>query len=210
MKVEPTISYRDVEKTSAIESLIQEKITKLEQVCDYISSCRIAVETAHKRPSHGSPYRVRIDMTVPPSHELVAESNPAEQNQYVELDTVIRDAFSRAERQLRELARKQRESERTTSHDVPEDDRAFVIRIFRDQGYGFLKTLSDEEIYFHSNSVLHNDFERLEVGTAVRFVAAPQGQEQPHASTVQIIDKPGHRAGEQSHPVIEPPLGWQE
>ncbi|PSB15623.1 DNA-binding protein [filamentous cyanobacterium CCP1] len=209
MKVPPITTYRDVEKTTAIESLIQEKIAKLEQVCDYVSSCRIVVETIHKRPSHGSPYRVRIDMTVPPSHELVAESNPAEANQYVELDTVIRDAFSRAERQLRELARKQRESERTTSHDL-QDDTAFVVRIFRDQGYGFLKTLSAEEIYFHRNSVLHDDFDRLEVGTAVRFVAAPQGEQEAHASTVQIVDKPGHRAGESDNPFISPPLGWEE
>jgi hypothetical protein len=73
MKVGLEISYRDVEKSDAIETLIHEKVAKLEKLCDYISSCHIAVEKIHDRPSHGSPYRVRIDMTVPPGHELVWE-----------------------------------------------------------------------------------------------------------------------------------------
>uniref|UniRef100_B8HME4 Cold-shock DNA-binding domain protein n=1 Tax=Cyanothece sp. (strain PCC 7425 / ATCC 29141) TaxID=395961 RepID=B8HME4_CYAP4 len=207
MKVPPEITYRDVPKNAAIESLVQEKITKLERVCDHISSCHIAIEKIHDRPRRGSPYRVRLDITVPPSHELVAESNPGEENQYVELDTVIRDAFQKAERQLRELSRQQRQSDRIASH-LEGDSAALVTRLFREQGYGFLKTLGGEEIYFHRNSVLHDDFERLEVGTGVRFVAV-EGAEGLQASTVQIVDKPGARAGKAEETVIEPPLGWQ-
>jgi cold shock CspA family protein len=43
-------------------------------------------------------------------------------------------------------------------------------------------------VYFHRNSVLHGDFERLAVGTEVRFT--PQdGDEGPQASSVQIVSK---------------------
>lgn len=112
MKVPPEITYRDVEKTDALENLIQQKIAKLERVCDYLSSCHIAVEKIHDRPRRGSPYRVRIDLTVPPGHELVTDSNSGDRNQYLELDAIIRDSFSIAERQLKELTRKQRESDR--------------------------------------------------------------------------------------------------
>lgn len=209
MKVPAEITYRDVDKTSAIDNLVQEKIAKLERVCGYLNSCRIAIEKVQDRPRSGSPFRVRIDMTVPPSHELVADSHPNEQNQYVELDTVIRDAFSRAERQLKELTRQQRESDRAQNQNLEDDVTALVVRLFRDQGYGFIKTLSGEEIYFHQNSVIHDDFDRLEVGTAVRFVAQP-GEQGLQASTVQIVDKPGHRAGEADETIISPPLGWEE
>jgi ribosomal subunit interface protein len=95
MKVPLEVTYRGVEKTGAIDTLIHEKVAKLERVCDYINSCQIAVEKEHDRPTSGSPYRVRIDITLPPSHEIVAESSPSEQNQYVELDTVIRDALAK-------------------------------------------------------------------------------------------------------------------
>lgn len=208
MKVPVEVTYRDVEKTDSIDNLVQEKIAKLERVCDYINSCRIAIEKIQDRPRSGSPYRVRIDMTVPPSHELVADSHPGEQTQYVELDVVIRDAFSRAERQLKELARQQRESDRAKRQEGQQDNTALVVRLFKEQGYGFIKTLSDEEIYFHQNSVLNSDFDRLEVGTAVRFVA-DQGEQGLHASTVKIVDKPGHRAGEAEETLISPPLGWE-
>jgi cold shock CspA family protein len=44
-------------------------------------------------------------------------------------------------------------------------------------------------VYFHRNSVLHDDFERLAIGTEVRFT--PQdGDDGPRASSVQIVAKP--------------------
>jgi ribosome-associated translation inhibitor RaiA len=55
MKIAPEITYRNVEKTVAIDTLVQDKIDKLEKVCNYISSCHIAIEKIHERPSSGSP-----------------------------------------------------------------------------------------------------------------------------------------------------------
>ena len=46
MRISPNITYRGVNKTDALESLIAEKIAKLEQVYDQISSCRISLEEA--------------------------------------------------------------------------------------------------------------------------------------------------------------------
>lgn len=208
MKIPPEITYRGVDKTNAIETLIQEKIAKLEQVCDHISSCHIAIEKIHDRPRGSSPYRVRLDITVPPSHELVAESNGGDRNQYAPVDTVIRDAFSMAWRQLRELARQQREHDTAKTNDAAQDTMALVTKLFPEQNYGFLKTLGGEDIYFHRNSVIHNDFERLEIGTGVRFEAV-EGEQGLQASTVQIVDKPGARAGKSDETLIEPPLGWK-
>jgi cold shock CspA family protein/ribosome-associated translation inhibitor RaiA len=208
MKVGLEIAYRGLDKTDAIEALVHEKVAKLERVCNYISSCHIAIEKIHDRPSHGSPYRVRIDMTVPPGHELVADSNPSERNQYVELDTVIRDAFSMAERQVKELSRRQRESDQAQSNDSAQDTMALVTKLFPEQEYGFLKTLDGQDVYFHRNSVLHDDFERLEIGTGVRFFAH-EDEQGLRASTVQIVDKPGASAGKAAQTLIEPPLGWE-
>ncbi len=208
MKVPPEITYRDVDKTAAIDHLIHDKIAKLERLCSYINSCNIAVEKVHDRPKSGSPYRARIDLTVPPNHELVANSNPIENTQYVEVDTVIRDAFQKMERQLKDLTDQQRESEKTKSGSAT-DTAALVVRLFREDGYGFIKTLDGEEIYFHRNSVLNNDFDRLDVGTGVRF-EAEEGNQGPQATTVQIVDKPGVSAGKVDQSLIEPPLGWQE
>jgi ribosomal subunit interface protein len=210
MKVAPEITYRNVDKTDALDNLVSEKIGKLEQVCDYISSCHIAIEKIHDRPRSGSPYRVRIDITVPPGHELVAESNPSDTNQYAPVDAVIRDAFKAAVQQLRKLAKRQQESDKAKTHDDAQETIALVTKLFPDRGYGFIKTIDDaQEIYFHRNSVLHDDFDRIEIGTGVRF-SVEEGEEGPQATTVHIVNKPGASVGKSEQTLIEPPLGWRE
>jgi cold shock CspA family protein len=113
-----------------------------------------------------------------------------------------------AERQLKELTRRQRESEKSKTNDSAQDTIALVTKLFPEQDYGFLKTLDGQDVYFHRNSVLHGDFDRLELGTGVRYVAQEDDQGL-RASTVQIVDKPGVRAGKAEETLIEPPLGWQ-
>jgi cold shock CspA family protein/ribosome-associated translation inhibitor RaiA len=209
MKIPPEITYRNVEKTNAIDTLIHEKIAKLETVCHQLNSCHIAIEKIHDRPRSGSPYRVRIDMTVPPGHEIVAERSPAEGNQYEPLDAVIRDTFNAARQQLVKFNERQQESDRAPHPEQAQETTGLVTKLFKDEGYGFLRSLEGREIYFHRNSVLHHDFERLEVGTAVHF-SPEMGEEGPQASTVRIVDKPGSRAGKSEQTMIEPPLGWRD
>jgi ribosomal subunit interface protein len=209
VKIPPEITYRGVEKTDAIEALINEKIAKLERVCDHISSCHIVVEKDQERPRDRSPYRVHLDITVPPSHELAAESTLSNQTQYADLDTVIRDAFDKAWRQLRDLSKQQQEYDNGQINDGAQDTTALVAKLFPEQGYGFLKTLDGQDIHFLHNSVLHDDFDRLEVGTGVRFEAIEDTEGILHATTVQIVDKPGANAGKAAETLIEPPMGWE-
>ena len=101
-----------------------------------------------------------------------------------QMPAVINAAFGAIERQVKRTAALRRYEEK--AHDAQEH--GVVEKVF-DDGYGFLRTLNDNrEIYFHRNSVLHGDFERLAVGTEVRF-NAEQGDEGPQASSVQIVSK---------------------
>lgn len=200
------VTYRDVEKTDALDALVHEKAEKLDEVCDHIMGCHIAIEQDHKNPSSGSPYRVRIDLTVPPGHELAVDKSPNEGVQYQPLESVIRDAFDAARRQLAELVERQRNEVKVHPQQVVA---AIVTRIFPEEGYGFIKTLEGQEVYFHQNSVLHDDFDRIEVGTGVQFFVE-EGEKGPQATTVRVIDKPGSRVNKAEQEEIEPPLGWQE
>ena len=103
------------------------------------------------------------------------------------MPVLISEAFDAVSRQLRKLMEKQQRRQKTH----PQQERiAFVIRLFADEGYGFIKTLEGRELYFHRNSVLNDDFDRLEIGTGVRYVPGA-GDKGPKASTLQIVDKPG-------------------
>lgn len=107
MRITPEISYRGVDKTAALDQLIHEKLEKMEQFYHQISSCRIAVEKIHDHPDGGSPYKVRLDITVPESREIVVNEKPKEGVQYPPLEAVIRDAFETANRQLKEMNEQQ-------------------------------------------------------------------------------------------------------
>lgn len=189
MQVLPEISYKNVEKNEEIEGLINRQIAKLEQVCNYMTSCHIAVERRHQHQQTGNPYRVRIDVRVPPGHELVVKRISTEGEREEPLPTVLRKAFEAMQRQVKELVERQRREVKTHPQ---QQTMAFVERLYPQEGYGFLKTVDGREIYFHNNSVLHSDFERLEIGTGVRFVEEV-GEKGLQASTVEIVDKPGSR-----------------
>jgi cold shock CspA family protein/ribosome-associated translation inhibitor RaiA len=184
MQIPLEISYRDVPKTEAVDNLIREKAKKLEQVCDHITGCRIAVERPHNNVKIGNEYRVRLDITVPPGHEIVVSKEPGKNDMHDSLTTVIRDAFDAASKQLQKISAIQRRE--TKSH--PEQEvGAIVSKIFPGEGYGFLRTVNGREIYFHRNSLLNMEFEELKEGRGVRFFEE-DGEKGPQASTVQVIN----------------------
>ncbi|MFW6139684.1 MAG: HPF/RaiA family ribosome-associated protein [Spirochaetota bacterium] len=188
MKIPLEITFRGVPKTQEIEDLIRKKASKLERICNYMSSCRVAVENPQKHQHRGNPYRVRIDMTVPPSHELVVRRESSKGDLHDELPKVIRDAFGAARRQVQTLVERQRGEIKTHPQQQPQ---GFISKMFPEESYGFIRTVDGREIYFHKNSVLNEGFEHLSIGTGVNFVEE-QGVEGPQASTVRVVDKPEH------------------
>jgi len=206
MRIPLEVSYRNVRKTEAVEALIREKADDLRRVHQSLISCRVTVEAPQQHQQSGRPYRVRVAMTVPPGHELVVSRDPSGGGLHEELSSLIRDAFEAARRQLHRLAEKQRGEVKTH----PEQEvMGMVVRLFREQGYGFLKGLDGREFYFHRNAVLQNGFKRLEVGTGVRFNES-LGEKGPQASMVQIVDRPGAHVSKADETAVEPPLSWRE
>lgn len=181
MQVPLEISTRMVNLDSGLEADLRRRAAKLERYYDRITSCRIAVERpTGNHHNEGGPYRVRIDITVPGS-ELVA-SKEAE-----DLTTAVRDAFKAAERQVDEFSQRRRGDVKTPV--LPPAGR--VVRIFQEEGFGFIEAPDGREVYFHRNSVLKPPgFEKLEVGSQVRF-AEEQGFEGPQASTVNPVTAGG-------------------
>lgn len=180
MKHPLQITVRNMSLSDAAKAAIQEKAAKLEEFDDRIIGCRVLVEVPHKHHHQGVLYNVRIDLTVPGA-EIVVKREPHE-----DLYVAIRDAFDAAARQLRQRRRKQ-DIEGVLPRPTPKPE-ARVIRLFPAEGYGFLETRDGREIYFHRNSVLHNAFDRLGVGTRVRYVEE-QGEKGPQASTVEVVSR---------------------
>ncbi len=188
MQVPLELTFRWVERTPALEQLIRERVDRLERYCDYITSCRVAVEHPQEHVREGSGWRVRVEVHIPPGHDLVARKEPADEPIHTDLKKVIKDTFEAMERQVKELVQKQRNYEVKLGRAEPH---AVVARLFKEEGYGFLRPLDGgPEIYFHRNAVLHEDFERLEPGAEVRYDEST-GAQGPTASTVQLLTKRG-------------------
>jgi cold shock CspA family protein len=188
MQVPLELTFRGVERTPALEQLIAEQAGRLERFCPYITSCRVTVEKPQLHQRVGNEWRVRVEAHVPPGHDLVAVTEPGNEPMHVELRRVIHDTFQAVERQLKALVEKQRVYDTRREREEPH---AVVARLFRDEGYGFLRPLDGgPELYFHRNAVLHEDFERLEVGAEVRY-DEELGREGPQATTVQLLTKRG-------------------
>lgn len=224
MQVPPEITVKGVTMTPYIEKLITKGLTKLEEVCDYIISTRIALEQAQGRHQRGNPYRMRIGIRVPNRPEIVVKrlstaikKTPDEFNQRQTpmalegepelersqfngrsalhsrevreepLTAFIRRTFDTAQRELEKIVDRQHGEVKTPAS---RENSAVVEKIFREQGYGFLRTMDGQQVYFHRNSLLHKYWESLSVGTIVRY--APEiGENGLQASTVEPIDKPG-------------------
>lgn len=180
MQVPLEISTRWITLSPPLEAELRKRADRLERRFDRITSCRIAVERpTGNHHQEGGPYRVRVDVTVPGS-ELVANKEAEE------IYAAIRDAFEAAERQVDDWASRRRGEVKTPV--LPPEGQ--VVRIFQEEGYGFIAAPDGREIYFHRNAVLDPPgFDKLEVGARVRFAESDQGFEGPQASTVSLMGK---------------------
>jgi cold shock CspA family protein len=127
---------------------------------------------------------------LPGRKEIVVDRTGPKDHAHEDVYVALRDAFEAAARRLEDDARARRGDVKT--HEAPSHGE--VVRLFAQEGYGFIHTSDGQEVYFHKNSV-PGGFDRLAVGDEVRLeVAETEGVEGYQASTVHKIGK-HHRAG---------------
>ncbi len=183
MRLTPQISFRNLEPGEEIKQRIDEEVRRLEKFYGGIIGCKVMVEVPHHRHRTGDRYRVRIDLTVP-GRELVVSRDPGNNDESTNLPAAITAAFDAMQRQLEDYVRRRRGL--TKRHEVPAHGR--VVRLFPEEGYGFIETPDGRQVYFHEHSVLNGAFNRLRVGSEVRFTEE-EGNEGPQATTVRPVGK---------------------
>jgi cold shock CspA family protein/ribosome-associated translation inhibitor RaiA len=188
MQIPLQIRYHRCKASNALEALIQEKVAELEKFYSRITGCRVLIERPgeHHRTGKGAHFRVRIELTVP-GKVLVVSRDPMLHMAHEDAFLATNEAFHEVRRQLEDYARKQRGAVKVSEH----SSHARVIRLIPSEGYGFLETADGREVYFHRASVLDGGFDRLAVGTEVRF-AEELGEKGPQASSVQLVGHSGH------------------
>jgi len=168
------IVARNTPLSPAEKSAIEALTNGLETFFPRIVSCDVHVDGPGAHHRQGM-YRVRINIAVP-SREIVISRQKSGS-----LQEALVEAFRAAGRRLEDHARRIRGDvkERASTR------MGRVIRLFPDRDFGFLE-FEGREIYFHRNSVRPPGFDRLRVGTRVRFAEEP-GIDGPQATTLSAI-----------------------
>lgn len=177
------VTFRDMDPPLLAEQRIRERVERLERLHPRITSCHVVVETPPRHHRKGVLYAVSIDLAVP-GGELVVNKNQNDKHAHEDFFVAMRDAFNAMEKQLRGFAA--RGQGRVKTHEVP--PHGTVSKLFLD--YGFITDSAGQEVYFHANSVVDGQFDELDVGAQVRFVAAEgESEKGPQATTVRLIGK---------------------
>src|SRR5579859_3876135 len=173
MQLTPTITFRGIDPTAALEAEIRTRIDKLETYDHSIMGCHVLVELSQRHHEFGNRYHVRIDLTVPGEEIVVAhqaslhatdqdihlakatkqdEADPERKHAFV----AVREAFGIARRQLQDYARRHRGSAKTAAR----QPRGRVVRLFPIEAYGYIEAEDGHEVYFQKSSVFKNAFDR--------------------------------------------------
>lgn len=184
METEPVIAYEGLDPSPYVGARVEKEIAKLEQFYGRIISCRVVVRAPHRHHHKGKLYNAQIHLTLPGNVEVAVNRNPSDKHSHEDVYVAIRDAFRSARRQLQDRGQKQKG--KVKIHETP--PHGTVSKIFHYEGYGFIDSSTGDEIYFHRNSVVNGDFEKLEVGSDVRFEQSV-GEKGPQATTVKPIGK---------------------
>lgn len=185
MQITPEIIFHDINRSDWIEAYVAERLGHLERFGRGITRCRVTLTREQSSQRTGNRYSAMVEVRVPPQHDLAVKKQKEIGDMSTQMPALINWAFGAIERQLKKTVALRRHEEK-----AHEGQPHGVVEKLFGEGYGFIRTLEDDrQFYFHRNSVLHDDFERLSVGTEVRFT--PElGDDGPQASSVQVVAKP--------------------
>lgn len=184
MPIPVQITFRDFPGSEALRANIENHAAKLERFSHAVLGCHVVLERS-ERHRKGNHYSMHVHLRVP-GRDIQAGRGPVAEDRGAEDPyVVVRDTFDAARRQLEDY-------ERTRRHDVkthhPPLHVGRVAQIYKDAGYGILRTPDGREVHFHRHSLPEGHFDDLTMGAEVRFSDVP-GEQGPWASTVYVVGK---------------------
>lgn len=196
------IVFHGLPSSQEIEADIRRRAEKLDQLYPRITSCRVSIEAQHNPAAgreHTGPkpiagrWCVHVEVRVP-GGDLISTRDPhgsAQKYAHMDLHTLIHDSFRSTERQL--IAFKDRQRDKVKHHAEPVTGQ--VAELNESDSYGYLLTNTGALLYFHRQSLIGGDFDRLKRGDRVQYVMA-DGDTGPTAAKVWFTETPMQLAAE--------------
>jgi ribosome-associated translation inhibitor RaiA/cold shock CspA family protein len=173
MQIPLEIAFHNLTAPDGTEASIREHVARLERIYGHLTTCRVRVDQKNQNPSGTIPPVVHIDISVPSHKDIVVAHEPGHlQRRFQEPDlhNAINEAFRIAERRLSKYKGKLTDHEAAQQHEAANEFLGQVAELTPERDFGFLMTKEGGLLYFHRNSVLTGDFDKLKRGDSVRYV----------------------------------------
>lgn len=188
MQVPVEIAFHNIEKSEWAEGEIRARVAKLEKIYDRITTCRVRVDQRANSSTRSIPPVVRVEISVPGYKDIVVSHEPDHlqlKYQSPDLHNAINEAFRIAEDRLSEFKKWREDRGRVAQHESENQFLGQVADIDPDGEFGFLMTKEGGLLYFHRNSVIVGEFDKLRRGDEVHYVE-DMGDTGPIASKVRV------------------------
>jgi ribosome-associated translation inhibitor RaiA len=101
------ITFRGMSPSPAVEALIEQRVERLAHASALVRRCHVVLELPHRHQKKGRQFSVRLDITTPLG-EVVVTRAPEDASLHQPLQTLVRDAFDAAARQLEDRVDRRR------------------------------------------------------------------------------------------------------
>jgi cold shock CspA family protein/ribosome-associated translation inhibitor RaiA len=172
MQVPLEIAFHNIESSDWAEQEIRTRVAELERIYDRLISCRVRVDQRNRDLTGTLPPVVHIEIGIPGRGEIVVSHEPdrlLRKYQHPDLHNAIIEAFRVAECRLCDLKEQLDDRSKGVAHDAENQSLGQVAELRPEEDFGFLMTKEGSLLYFHRNSVLSGDFERLSRGDEVHY-----------------------------------------
>lgn len=192
MQMPSEIAFHNLKSSPDAEAAIRDHIARLERMYERMTTCRVRVDQRNHNANDTIPPVVHIEISVPGHKDIVVSHEPGHLQhkfQAPDLHNAINEAFRIAERQLAKLKDKLTDhGTAAMGHEASSEFRGQIAELTPDEDFGFLMTKEGGLLYFHRNSLLTGDFDRLRRGDEVSYVEA-MGDTGPVASKVRVAER---------------------
>ncbi|MDP8212895.1 MAG: HPF/RaiA family ribosome-associated protein [Candidatus Zapsychrus exili] len=97
-----------------ITELVEEKISKLDRICDDIISCHVTLEQIQNNQHVDHSYNIHIEARIAPQHHILVKKDPKKgQVNHTPLSTLLIDAFDSLYKQTQEIVDRKRNKVKT-------------------------------------------------------------------------------------------------
>ncbi|KFE33892.1 HPF/RaiA family ribosome-associated protein [Thioclava atlantica] len=181
MQIEPIISYRNIEPSEAVTTLVKRRISVLERLHDRITGCEVVLDAPQKRKVSGRVFEARLTLHIP-GEDFHAERSVAQGSARDDLLLAVNRTFSAAEKHLKRQKKKMGQVEVKHHPPVLHGE---VTLLERELGYGYLRADDGREVYFQRDGLTADFWDELETGSRLRF-REMEGEKGPFAASVTL------------------------